>query len=117
MDEEDQEPAAIGLDIGSFKTIVAKVKDNAINIVPGPNKEDSTQTIISYPRSDDRVPRKIGNDAANQIENNLKMTYPLFTRYLGLRINHIEQVNLEKWFINYDLDQDLCFKADIKDDP
>jgi len=25
MDEEDQEPAAIGLDIGSFKTIVAKV--------------------------------------------------------------------------------------------
>ena len=72
--------------------------------MPGPNKENSTQTIISYPRLEQKVPRKIGKEAASQFESNLKMTYPFFNRFLGLRNNHNEQVNLEKWFINYDLD-------------
>lgn len=71
---------AIGIDAGSYKTVLACVKQRGIEIVLSESSGKWTPTIAGY--SDQE--RIIGDAAVNQMKKNFKNTMQFFGRFMGL---------------------------------
>jgi len=88
---------AIGIDAGSYKTVLACVKQRGIEIVLSETSEKVTPTIAAYTDSE----RVIGAAAVNQQKRNFKNTVQFFSRFLGLNQDCVDQIAEEKKFITY----------------
>lgn len=71
---------AIGIDAGSYKSVLACVKQRGIEIVLSETSEKVTPTIAAYTTSE----RVIGAAAINQQKRNFKNSLQFFARFLGL---------------------------------
>ena len=88
---------AIGIDAGSYKTVLACVKQRGIEIVLSETSEKVTPTVCGFTDQE----RVIGAAAVNQQKRNFKNSIQFFSRFLGLNQDCIEQINEEKKFITY----------------
>ena len=61
---------ALGMDVGSYKTVFACMKNNGIEIVLSESSGKSTPTLVAYTDAE----RLIGDQANNQIRKNFKNT-------------------------------------------
>lgn len=61
---------ALGIDPGSYKTVLACVKSKGIEIVLSESSGKSTPTLVAYTDQE----RQIGDSAANQMKKNFKNT-------------------------------------------
>jgi len=61
---------AIGIDVGSYKTVLACVKQRGIEIVLSETSEKVTPTVAAYTEQE----RVIGASAVNQQKRNFKNT-------------------------------------------
>jgi len=77
---------AIGIDSGSYKTVLATVKQRGIEIVLSETSNKSTPTIAAYTPEE----RIIGDAASNQMKKNFKNTLQFFSRFLGLNTDCVE---------------------------
>ena len=71
---------AIGIDAGSYKSVLACVKQRGIEIVRSETSMTSTPTIAAYTSQE----RLIGDAAINQFKKNYKNSAQFFQRFLGL---------------------------------
>lgn len=71
---------AIGIDAGSYKTVLACVKQRGIEIVLSETSSKWTPTIAAYTDQE----RVVGDAAINQMKKNFKNTSQFFARFLGL---------------------------------
>ena len=71
---------AIGIDTGSYKTVLGVVKKGGIEIVLSETSAKSTPTISAFTPEE----RLIGDPAVNQQKKNFKNTLQFFGRFLGL---------------------------------
>jgi len=88
---------AIGIDAGSYKTVLACVKQRGIEIVLSESSAKWTPTIAGY-TSEERL---VGDAALNQMKRNFKNTCQFFTRFLGLNQDCKEQLEEEKLYTSY----------------
>lgn len=88
---------AIGIDAGSYKTVLACVKQRGIEIVLSDTSAKWTPTIAGYTDQE----RLIGDAAVNQMKKNFKNTLQFFARFLGLNQDCTEQLEEEKKFVTY----------------
>lgn len=88
---------AIGMDAGSYKTVLACVKQRGIEIVLSETSAKWTPTIAGFTDQE----RLIGDAAVNQMKKNFKNTLQFFPRFLGLNQECKAQVEEEKKFITY----------------
>ena len=88
---------AIGIDAGSYKTVLACVKQRGIEIVLSETSSKWTPTIAAYTDQE----RVVGDAAVNQMKKNFKYTSQFFARFLGLNQDCKEQLEEEKQFITY----------------
>lgn len=88
---------AIGIDAGSYKTVLACVKQRGIEIVLSDTSNKWTPTIAAYTDQE----RLIGDAAVNQMKKNFKNTLQFFGRFMGLNQDCTEQLEEEKKFVNY----------------
>ena len=71
---------AIGIDAGTYKTVLACVKQRGIEIVLSETSSKWTPTIAAYTAGE----RLVGDSAVNQMKKNFKNTLQFFGRFLGL---------------------------------
>lgn len=71
---------AIGIDAGSYKTVLACVKQRGIEIVLSETSAKWTPTNVAYTAQE----RVIGDAANNQMKKNFKNTMQFFGRFMGL---------------------------------
>ena len=88
---------AIGIDTGSYKTVLACVKQRGIEIVLSESSSKSTPSTAAYTAEE----RLIGDAAINQMKRNFKNTLQFYQRFLGLNWDCKEQIEEEKKFITY----------------
>jgi len=88
---------AIGIDAGSYKTVLACVKQRGIEIVLSETSAKWTPTIAGFTAQE----RLIGDAAVNQMKKNFKNTMQFFGRFMGLNQDCAEQLEEEKKFITY----------------
>jgi molecular chaperone DnaK (HSP70) len=88
---------AIGIDAGSYKTVLACVKQRGIEIVLSETSNKMTPTIAGYTEQE----RLIGDAAVNQMKKNFKNTMQFFGRFMGLNQDCEEQIAEEKKFVTY----------------
>jgi molecular chaperone DnaK (HSP70) len=88
---------AIGIDAGSYKTVLACVKQRGIEIVLSETSSKWTPTIAGFTEQE----RLVGDAAINQMKKNFKNTTQFFGRFLGLNTDCQEQLEEEKKFITY----------------
>ena len=88
---------AIGIDAGSYKTVLGCVKKGGIEIVLSETSSKWTPSIAAF--TDDE--RLIGDAAVNQMKKNFKNSLQFFSRFLGLNMDCAEQLEEEKKFITY----------------
>ena len=88
---------AIGIDAGSYKTVLACVKQRGIEIVLSETSAKWTPTIAGY-TADERL---VGDAAVNQMKKNFKNTLQFFQRFLGLNQDCKAQLDEEKKFVTY----------------
>lgn len=88
---------ALGIDAGSYKTVLACVKQRGIEIVLSETSGKSTPTIAGYTDAE----RLIGDSAVNQMKRNFKNTLQFFARFMGLNQDCAEQLAMEKRFVTY----------------
>lgn len=88
---------AIGIDAGSYKTVLGCVKKGGIEIVLSETSSKWTPSIAAF--TDDE--RLIGDAAVNQMKKNFKNSLQFFSRFLGLNQDCAEQLEEEKKFITY----------------
>jgi len=88
---------AIGIDAGSYKTVLACVKQRGIEIVLSETSGKWTPTIAGYTDQE----RLIGDAAVNQMKKNFKNTMQFFGRFMGLNQDCGEQLEEEKKFLTY----------------
>ena len=74
---------AVGVDPGSYKTVLAAAGGKGISIVLSESSGNSTPTITAYTDAE----RVIGDSAKNQMKKNFKNTLQYFTRFLGLNLD------------------------------
>lgn len=86
---------AIGIDAGTYKTVLACVKQRGIEIVLSESSGKWTPTIVAYTDSE----RIIGDAAVQQMKKNFKNTLQFFTRFLGLNQDCKAQLEEEKKFV------------------
>ena len=65
---------AIGIDAGSYKTVLACIKQKGIEIVLSETSGKSTPTIAAFTDAE----RLIGDSAVNQMKKNYKNTLQFF---------------------------------------
>ena len=90
---------ALGLDAGSYKTVLACVKQRGIEIVLSETSAKWSPTIAAYTDQE----RLIGDAAVNQMKKNFKNTLQFFGRFMGLNTDCEEQLAEEKKFITYNV--------------
>ena len=88
---------AIGIDPGSYKTVLACVKQRGIEIVLSETSSKWTPTTAGYTAQE----RLVGDAAINQMKKNFKNTCQFFQRFLGLNTDCKTQLEEEKKFITY----------------
>lgn len=88
---------AIGIDTGSYKTVLGCVKQRGIEIVLSETSSKSTPTLAAFTPEE----RLIGDSGNNQFKKNFKNTMQFFTRFLGLNTDCAQQIEEEKKFITY----------------
>jgi molecular chaperone DnaK (HSP70) len=88
---------AIGIDVGTYKTVLACVKQRGIEIVLSDSSNKMTPTIAAYTDQE----RLIGDSAVNQMKKNFKNTLQFFARFMGLNQDCAEQIEEEKKFVTY----------------
>ena len=88
---------AIGIDPGTYHTVLACVKQKGIEIVLSETSERVTPSLCAFTDQE----RLIGASANNQFRKNFKNTTQFFMRFLGLNQDCVEQVAEEKKFITY----------------
>ena len=88
---------AIGIDAGSYATVLACVKQRGIEIVISETSAKWTPTIVAYTDQE----RLIGDAALNQMKKNFKNSLQFFARFLGLNQDCKVQLEEEKKFITY----------------
>jgi len=88
---------AIGIDAGSYKTVLACVKQRGIEIVLSETSNKSTPSIAAYTAQE----RLIGDAAVNQMKKNFKNSMQFFMRFLGLNQDCAEQFEEEKRYVTY----------------
>lgn len=88
---------ALGIDAGSYKTVLACVKQRGIEIVLSETSSKWTPTFVGYTDQE----RLIGDAAINQMKKNFKNTMQFFGRFMGLNQDCEEQLKEEKKFITY----------------
>lgn len=88
---------ALGIDTGSYKTVLGCVKKRGIEIVLSETSSKSTPTLAAFTPEE----RLIGDSAGNQMKKNFKNTLQFFSRFLGLNQDCAEQLEEEKKFITY----------------
>jgi molecular chaperone DnaK (HSP70) len=88
---------AIGIDAGSYATILACVKQRGIEIVLSETSAKWTPTVCGYTDAE----RLVGDAAINQMKKNFKNTCQFFARFLGLNQDCKAQLEEEKKFITY----------------
>ena len=71
---------ALGVDVGSYKTTLACVKQRGIEIVLSQTSAKWTPTLAAYTEQE----RLFGEAAANQMKKNFKNSLQFFQRFLGL---------------------------------
>lgn len=71
---------ALGIDTGSYKTVLGCVKKRGIEIVLSETSNKSTPTLAGFTPEE----RLIGESAGNQMKKNFKNTLQFFARFLGL---------------------------------
>ena len=71
---------AIGIDAGSYKTVLACVKARGIEIILSETSSKWTPTFAAYTAEE----RLVGDAAINQMKKNFKNTLQFFARFLGL---------------------------------
>lgn len=86
---------AIGIDAGTYKTVLACVKQRGIEIVLSESSSKWTPTIAAYTDSE----RVVGDAAASQMKKNFKNTLQFFTRFLGLNQECVGQLAEERKFV------------------
>ena len=88
---------AIGIDAGSYKTVLACVKQRGIEIVLSETSSKWTPTNVAYTAQE----RVIGDAANNQMKKNFKNTMQFFGRFMGLNQDCEAQLAEEKKFTTY----------------
>mmetsp|Transcript_3646 Transcript_3646/g.6206 ORF Transcript_3646/g.6206 Transcript_3646/m.6206 type:complete len:392 (-) Transcript_3646:1332-2507(-) len=88
---------AIGIDAGSYKTVLACVKQRGIEIVLSETSAKWTPTIVAFTDQE----RLIGDAAVNQMKKNFKNTLQFFPRFLGLNQECKDQLEEEKRYTTY----------------
>ena len=88
---------AIGIDCGSYKTVLGCVKQRGIEIVLSDSSAKTSPTIAAFTAEE----RLIGDAAVNQMKRNFKNSLQFFQRFLGLNFDCKEQIDEEKKFITY----------------
>ena len=88
---------AIGIDAGSYKTVLACVKSRGIEIVLSETSSKWTPTTVAYTDQE----RLLGDAAINQMKKNFKNSMQFFARFLGLNSDCKIQIEEEKKFITY----------------
>ena len=88
---------AIGIDCGSYKTVLGCVKQRGIEIVLSDSSGKTSPTIAAFTAEE----RLIGDAAVNQMKRNFKNSLQFFQRFLGLNFDCKEQIDEEKKFITY----------------
>jgi heat shock protein 4 len=88
---------ALGIDIGSQKTVLTKIAKGGVEIVLSDSSNRATPSIIGYTAEE----RLIGDSAVNQMKKNFKNTMQFFTRFIGLNADCKDQLEEEKKFITY----------------
>lgn len=88
---------AIGIDAGSYKTVLACVKQRGIEIVLSETSAKWTPTNVAYTTQE----RVIGDAANNQMKKNFKNTMQFFGRFMGLNQDCVTQLEEEKKFTTY----------------
>ena len=88
---------ALGIDSGTYKTVLGCVKKRGIEIVLSETSSKWTPTLAGFTAEE----RLIGDSAGNQMKKNFKNTLQFFTRFLGMNIDCKEQLEEEKKFITY----------------
>ena len=71
---------AIGIDCGSYKTVLGCVKQRGIEIVLSESSSKSTPSTTAFTAEE----RLIGDAAVNQMKRNFKNTLQFYQRFLGL---------------------------------
>ena len=79
---------AIGIDCGTYKTVLGCVKQRGIEIVLSESSQKSTPSIAAFTPEE----RLIGDAAVNQMKRNFKNTPQFFSRFLGLNWDCKEQL-------------------------
>jgi len=88
---------AIGIDVGSYKAVLACVKQRGIEIVLSESSAKWTPTLAAYTPEE----RLVGDAALNQMKRNFKNSCQFFTRFLGLNQLCKEQLEEEKKYTTY----------------
>ena len=88
---------AIGIDPGSYKTVLACVKQRGIEIVLSETSSKWTPTIAGFTAEE----RLVGDAAINQMKKNFKNTAMFFGRFMGLNQDCVKQLEEENKFITY----------------
>ena len=88
---------AIGIDSGSYKTVLGCVRGGTIDIVLSETSGRWTPSLAAFTDEE----RLIGDPAGNQMKKNFKNTLQFFSRFLGLNQDCVEQLEEEKKFITY----------------
>ena len=83
---------ALGIDSGSYKTVLACIKNKGVEIVLSESSSKWTPSIAAFTETE----RLIGDSAQNQMKKNFKNTLQYFSRFLGLNTDCHNQLELEK---------------------
>ena len=86
--------AAIGIDLGSNKSVLAATKRRGIDIVLNGESNRSTPTLVAYTTAE----RLIGDAVKTQVKRNFKNSILYLTRFLGLNATCKEQLAQEMLF-------------------
>jgi molecular chaperone DnaK (HSP70) len=88
---------AIGIDTGSYKQVLACVRQRGIDIILSETSAKVTPSTLAYTPEE----RLVGDAALNQMRKNFKNTMQFFQRFLGMNSDCAEQWEEEKKFITY----------------
>lgn len=87
--------SAIGIDLGSSKSVMGVVKAGGIDIVLSETSGRSVPTRVAYTPTE----RIVGEGVGTQIRRNFKNSILFPTRFLGLNTACADQLKIEKKFI------------------
>lgn len=71
---------ALGIDIGSYKTVLASFHHKNVEIILSDSSNKSTPSILAFTEQE----RLVGDAAQNQMKRNFVNTLQFFPRFLGL---------------------------------